>query len=198
MDDIRSLLRQLMRRVTMLAGTGKVTAINDGGSVQKIQYRAPTEVRGDTPRLAEFGFSSGLPAGSDVVMLFPGGDRSNAVIIASGHQSTRYRNLSPGEVVVYDQWGHHIRLTESGIEVEAAGGDVTVNNASTIEAAASEYVKLNTPLLKTTGDIVDNCDTNNTTLKQLREAYNRHDHTVTGVKSGGDSVVSQSPGEKVQ
>ncbi|EEL2518418.1 phage baseplate assembly protein [Salmonella enterica] len=198
MDDIRSLLRQLMRRVTMLAGIGKVTAVNDGGSVQKIQYRAPAEVRGDTPRLAEFGFSSGLPAGSDVVMLFPGGDRSNAVIIASGHQSTRYRDLLPGETVIYDQWGHHIRLTETGIEVEASGDNVTVNNARTIEATASESVILNTPLLKTTGDIMDNCNTNSTTMKQLREAYNIHDHDVTGVKSGDDSVVSQPTGEKVK
>lgn len=198
MDDIRSALRQLMRRVTMLAGIGRVTAISDGGKIQKVQCTAPTEVRSDTPRLAEFGFSSGLPPDSDVVMIFPGGDRSNAVIIASGHQATRFRDLSPGEVVVYDLWGHYIRLTENSIQVEANGGDVQVTKARKIEATATESVKLTTPVLRVTGDIVDNCDTNRTTLAQLRETYNGHDHTVSGVQAGGDSVKSEPAGERVE
>jgi phage gp45-like len=34
----------------------------DGGVVQSIQYQTPLEVA-SAPRMAEFGFSSGLPAG---------------------------------------------------------------------------------------------------------------------------------------
>ncbi|EHJ8971185.1 phage baseplate assembly protein [Salmonella enterica] len=182
----------------MLAGTGRVTSLNDTEGVQKIQYAAPGEVKSDTPRLAEFGFSSGLPVGSDVVMVFPGGDRTNGVIIASGHQATRFRNLKPGEAVMYDQWGHTIMLKESGIEVNAAGDDVTVNNAGTLKVVASACVLLDTPLVKTTGDILDNCQSNTKTLRELREAYNRHDHNVEGVEKGGDSVKSNPPGECVK
>ncbi|HAT1683170.1 TPA: phage baseplate assembly protein [Klebsiella oxytoca] len=198
MDDIRSLLRQLMRRIMMMTGTGRVTTISDAGNIQKVQYVAPGEVRGDTPRLAEFGFSSGLPAGSDVVLVFPGGDRTNAVIIASGHQASRHTDLNPGETVIYDQWGQYIRLTESGIEVEANGGDVTVSHARRLNATATESATITTPVVRVTGDIIDNCETNSTTLKQLRDAFNRHTHEVDGVKTGGDSVQSEPTGEKVE
>ncbi|EGG3071014.1 phage baseplate assembly protein V [Salmonella enterica] len=198
MPDIQSLLRQMMRRIAMLAGTGRVSAINDDGNIQTVQTVSPGEIRNNTPRLAEFGFSSGLPTGSDVVILFPGGDRSNAVIIASGHQSSRPGGLMPGETMVYDQWGHHIRLTKEGIVLEAAGGNVVVNNAATLEVNATEQVKLNTKKLLVTGDIIDNCGGNPVTMRALREAYNRHDHDIQGVKSGGDSVRSQPTGEQVE
>lgn len=65
-------LRQLSRRVSMMLGIGKITAHNDEGGVQKLQYQTPLEVRGDTPRMAEFGFSSGLPLGTDVLLAFWG------------------------------------------------------------------------------------------------------------------------------
>ncbi|MHB2111359.1 hypothetical protein ACX64N_12750 [Raoultella planticola] len=44
---------------------------------------------------------------------------------------------------------------------------------------------------------VDNCETNNKTLKQLRDAYNEHDHEVKGVEQGNDAVTSEKPGEQV-
>ncbi|EBV5082443.1 baseplate assembly protein [Salmonella enterica subsp. enterica serovar Minnesota] len=198
MPDIQSLIRQMMRRIAMLTGTGKVSAINDDGNIQTVQVVSPGEIRNNTPRLAEFGFSSGLPPGSDVVVLFPGGDRSNAVIIASGHQGSRQGGLMQGEVMIYDLWGHHIRLTKEGIDMEAAGGKVVVNNATTLEVNATEQVKLNTKKLLVTGDIIDNCEGNPVTMKALRDAYNRHDHDIQGVKSGGDNVRSQPTGERVE
>ncbi|SUY95381.1 phage baseplate assembly protein [Citrobacter freundii] len=68
--DISAAYRQLLRRVQMALSIGRVTAASDSGPIQKLQVQTPLEVRGDTPRMSDFGFSSGLPVGSDVVVAF--------------------------------------------------------------------------------------------------------------------------------
>ena len=170
--------------------------MNDSGATQSVQYQTPLEVA-SAHRLAEFGFSSGLPAGTDVVLAFLGGDRSSPVVIATNHQGFRHADLQPGETVVYNQWGLYVHLTENGISVDAKGQDVTVNNAKNLTATATEQVKLITPKLLVTGDVIDNCETNDKTLKQLRDAYNDHDHEVKGVEQGNDAITSEKPGEQV-
>ncbi|HAX5205298.1 TPA: phage baseplate assembly protein [Escherichia coli] len=183
--------RELFYRVISLFSTGRVTAGDDSGVVQTVQVQSPHEIRSDTPVLQQFGFSSSLPVGTDVVVLSQGGNRSSAVVVASGHQSYRINGLSSGEVVVYNQWGQYVRLTEKGIVVEAGGQPVTVNSATTLAVTATDGVMLKTPHLKVSGEITDNCESNSTTLKALRDAYNAHTHPVSGVKSGDSSVTSQ-------
>lgn len=192
------ILRQLSRRVSMMLGIGKITAHNDAGGVQKLQYQTPLEVRGDTPRMAEFGFSSGLPLGTDVVLAFLGGDRSSAVIVASNNQQYRQAGLNPGETVIYNQWGMFVKLTEAGIVVEAASKPVNINGATTVTVKATGSVRLETPELRVTGDVIDHCDESGATLKELRDAYNKHSHVVKSVQSGSDSKTSEKPGDIVQ
>jgi len=117
----------LFRRLVSLLSVGRVTAGDDSGVVQTVQVQSPSEVRSDTPVLQQFGFSSVLPDGTDVVVMSLAGNRSSAVVVASGHQSYRINGLSSGEVVVYNQWGQFVRLGEDGIVVEASGQPVTVN-----------------------------------------------------------------------
>ncbi|WP_404680410.1 phage baseplate assembly protein domain-containing protein [Raoultella terrigena] len=188
--------RKIANRIASMLGVGRVTAMQDTGGTQLVQYQTPLEVA-SAHRLAEFGFSSGLPVGTDVVLAFLGGDRSNPVVIATNHQGYRHSDLSPGETVMYNQWGLYIQLTEAGISIDAKGKDVTVNNARNLTATATEQVKLITPKLLVTGDVIDNCETNDKTLKQLRDTYNDHDHEVKGVEHGNDNVTSEKPEERV-
>ncbi|WP_199639614.1 phage baseplate assembly protein [Serratia sp. PAMC26656] len=192
------ILRQLGRRVAMMIGIGRITAHSDAGGIQELQYQTPLEVRGGTPRMAEFGFSSGLPVGTDVVLAYLGGDRSSAVIVASNNQQYRHSGLKSGETVTYNQWGMFIKLTENGIEVEANGQPVTVSNATAVTINAAEGVLMNTPVLKVTGDVIDNCESNTATLKQLRDGHNEHDHVVKNVQGGSDEKISEKPGEPVE
>ncbi|EPB0882567.1 TPA: phage baseplate assembly protein domain-containing protein [Yersinia enterocolitica] len=189
---------KLYRQIKMMLGVGRVTGSHDGGSVQTVQYQTPLEVRSDTPRLAEFGFSSGLPVGTDVVIGFLGGDRSSAVIIGSNHQSFRHVGLNSGETVIYSQWGQYVKLTENGIIIEANSQPVTVNNATEVTINAAEKVRLNTPLLEVSGDIVDNAGSNSTTLKTLREAYNAHNHQLKNVQGGSATLTSEVTGKVVK
>jgi len=196
-DD--SKLSSLYHRVRMILGIGKITSMSDSGSAQTVQYQTPMEVRDNTIRMAEFGFSSGLPAGTDVVIGFLGGDRSNAVIMGSNHQGYRQTGLAAGETVIYSQWGQIVKLTQSGIIVDAKNQPVTVNNATTVTINAATGVQMNTPVLKVSGDIMDNAGNGNTaTLKNLRDAYNEHNHQVQNVQNGGSTVTSQAPGSQVE
>ena len=190
-----SQFRNFTNRIASMLGVGRITAMKDAGSTQSVQYQTPLEVA-TAHRLAEFGFSSGLPVGTDVVLAFLGGDRSNPVVIATNHQGYRYSDLSPGETVMYNQWGMNVLLTENGVFIDAKGKNVEINNATTVTINATESILANTPLLKCTGDIVDNCESNSKTLKQLRDAYNLHDHEVKEVQSGEGTITSEKTTEQ--
>ena len=189
-------LKKAATRIAGMIGIGRITAQKDSGVVQEIQYQTPLEVA-SAPRFSDFGFSSGLPVGSDVVIAFLGGDRSSPVVIASNHQSYRYTGLQPGETVVYNQQGMNIHLTEAGIFIDAKGKDVEINNATNITATATKQVKLITPELLVTGEIIANCETNNSTLTSLRDAHNNHDHDVKNVQTGGSTITSEKTESQV-
>lgn len=189
-------IRRAATRIAGLLGIGRITSQKDGCVVQEVQYQTPLEVA-SAPRFSDFGFSSGLPAGTDVVLAFLGGDRSSPIVIATNHQGYRHTGLKSGETVVYNQWGMNIHLTEEGIFIDAKGKDVEVSNARNITATAIEQVKLITPKLLVTGDVIDNCETNNKTLKELRDAHNEHDHNVKEVQSGGSTITSEKTESQV-
>ncbi|CNE11581.1 phage baseplate assembly protein domain-containing protein [Yersinia similis] len=198
MSDVSGQISTLYRQIKMLLGIGRVTAFDDSNEVQTVQYQTPLEIHSDTPRLAEFGFSSGLPAGSDVVIGFLGGDRSSGMIIASHHPAYRHVGLNAGETVIYSQWGQFIKLTESGVVIEASNQPVTVSNATEVTVNASVKVRLNTPLLEVSGNIIDNADSNSATLKTLRDAYNSHNHQLKNVQSGSATLTSETPAKVVR
>ena len=63
---MKQLFKHAATRIAGMLGIGRITAMKDGGVVQSIQYQTPLEVA-SAPRMAEFGFSSGLPAGTERV-----------------------------------------------------------------------------------------------------------------------------------
>jgi phage baseplate assembly protein V len=196
-------IERIYRRVLLAVGRGKVTTGNDTGSVQKLQAGlSPLEVRDGTPRLAEFGFTSYPPDGSDAVALFVGGDRSEGVIVATGHQQSRPTGLSQGESMMYSQDGKQVYMTASGgIVVNANGQNVVVNDAADVtwtctgkfKVVAPGGVEFDTPLVSSTGDIQDNSGTNEDTMADMRHDYDEHGHPVAEVESGGATIISGTP-----
>lgn len=153
--ELANFSREFWRRIQFTIGRGRVTAIDDSGSVQEMQAQLDAlETRDGTPRLAEFGFTSNPPADSDVVFVFLAGNRTSGIAIATNHQPSRPTGLQPGESQLYDLWGKSIYLTQdNGIVIDAKNTNVTVNNAETVTVNASTKVVLNTPTLEVTGDI---------------------------------------------
>lgn len=182
-------LMRFWRRIQLTVGRGRVTTSNDTKTAQLLQIAmGALETRDNTPRLAEFGFTSNPPNGSDVVVVFIGGDRSNGVAIATGHQASRPTGLLQGESMVYDLWGHYIHLTEAGIVIEAKGQPVTINDASTVTINASTEVVMNTPTLQVNGNIKATGSVSDgvRTMAADRVIYNAHGHTPNSTSPPND------------
>ncbi|HDR9834525.1 TPA: phage baseplate assembly protein V [Burkholderia multivorans] len=194
----RGLLDRVARRVLTMIGAARVTTFNDSGPVQKLQVKVnDLETIDNLMHLFQFGFSSGPPLGTDVAIVFIGGDRSNGVVVGSNHQASRPKNLAAGESMIYSQDGKQIYLTASGgIVVNAQGQDVVVNGATNVTINASDEVVMNTPILKVKGDILDNYETNERTMAGMREVSNLHTHKVVDVQPGGATIESNVPDQQ--
>jgi phage baseplate assembly protein V len=191
-------IQRLYQRILHAIGRGRITTGSDAGSVQLQQVRlGPDEIKDNIPRLAEFGLTSMPPVGSDAVLVFIGGDRSNGAIIATGHQGSRPTGLKVGETMLYSQDGKSIYMTAAGgIVVDAKGQVVTVNNATTVTINAATKIRMVTPLLEVTGDIIDNAGTNTNTVAQMRAIYDGHTHPVANIATGSSTVTSNATGQK--
>lgn len=178
MSGTYGLADRLKRGILAMIGRGRITTSNDTGSAQLLQLRlSALEVRDQTPRIAEFGFSSRPPVGSDAVLVFVGGDRTNGIVVATGHKPSRPTGLQEGETIVYDLFGKSIKFTkDGGIVVEANNSAVTINNATTVTINAATKVQMNTPLLQVSGSIVAGGDVSDSkrSMAADRVIYNGH------------------------
>ncbi|CCD30345.1 Putative Phage baseplate assembly protein V [Candidatus Glomeribacter gigasporarum BEG34] len=180
-------LERLFRRVMLMIGRGRLTTGRDDGPVQRHQARlGALEVRDHTPRLAEYGFASMPPVGSDAVVVFIGGDRSNGVIIATGHQASRLNHLKAGEAALYDDLGQRVILTRHGIVIEGAGLPVTLRNTPEVTLKASAKVRIEAPVLECTGQIIDQCNAGGRSMAHMRAVYDAHTHG--GIERGGSQT----------
>ena len=68
----------------------------------------------------------------------------------------------------------YVQFNSSGITITSPV-NVTVN-APTAIVNSSTSVTMNTPILKVSGDILDNSATNTRTMAQMRSVYNSHTH----------------------
>jgi phage gp45-like len=123
---------------------------DDTGTVQTIQGQLDAlSFRDGIPMVMHYGFSSAMPVGGDKIVLFGNGEKSNAVAIASNHQAHRFTGLLTGESVLYDMWGHSVRLTQSAVlvigDLHVTGKIITTDNVSvTGDISATGTITANT------------------------------------------------------
>ncbi|CUJ80988.1 Uncharacterised protein [Achromobacter sp. 2789STDY5608628] len=73
--------------------------------------------------------------------------------------------------------------------------DVTWNLSGKLTIVAPGGIELRAPMVKSLGDMQDNFETNDRTMKGMRDVYNDHHHPVKNVQSGSATVTSEKPGE---
>lgn len=98
--------------------------------------------------------------------------------------------------MIYSQDGKQIYLTASGgIVIDAKNQAVTVNNATTVTINAATKVRMVTPLLEVTGDIIDNAGSNAHNMAQMRSIYNTHTHPIVNVQTGSSTTNTNAPSQ---
>ncbi|HEY2010524.1 MAG TPA: phage baseplate assembly protein V [Rhizomicrobium sp.] len=132
------------RGLDYMVGRARSAVPDDTGPVQTLQGDfGSVGVIDKLKRLAEFGFTSVPPDNSDIIAIFLAGDRSNGVVIATGNQNSRFKNLQSGESALYNAFGMSVHLTENGIVVNGGNEPVTVNNAKGVTVNTTDNVVLN-------------------------------------------------------
>lgn len=170
-------IQALWMRLRATVAAARITLTDDAAAAQLLQARiSATELVNNLPRVAEYGFTSNPPPGSDAVVVFQAGDRSQGIVIATGNRQFRLVGLKSGEVAIHDNVGQSVYLSATGIVINGGANPVTVQGN-----------------LLVTGDIIDNSASNAVTVKALRTAYDAHDHVVSGITTGPSSVTSNPP-----
>lgn len=168
---VEKLTEDMRNRVRLMVGRAILAAVNDGGAIQTAQADClADETHDDVERVQEYGFTSVPLPGAEAVMVFPGGNRDHALIIATDDRRTRLTGLQPGEVAIYTNNGDKVVIHADG----------------TIEVVASAKVQITSPLvtmsgnLQVTGNIVavgDISDHTNKSMAGMRGVYNSHTHS---------------------
>lgn len=140
------------RRIWNLLAYGTLSAVNDAGAVQTVQVQiGPDEIRDSAPNVQLFGLSANPPTGTEVVVIFPGGDRANGVVVGSNHQASRPTGQASGETTLFNAFGMLVKLTANGIVIDGGGkpvhftnGDVHVDGAVIAGYGGADQVGLQT------------------------------------------------------
>jgi phage baseplate assembly protein V len=126
-------LQRIWRRLLLLVGRGRIRVVDDTQAVQRVQVQlGADEIKDGAPRLSEYGFQSNPPPGADAVVVFLAGERTNGVVVATGHQQYRMKLLKSGEVAISDNKGQHVYLSENGIRIDGGALPIQITNAPTL------------------------------------------------------------------
>ncbi|MBU1041578.1 MAG: phage baseplate assembly protein [Proteobacteria bacterium] len=148
---IRDVMRYVERRLAgiRLAYRARLSTLGKGAAMQLVQAEA---LSGETLQAAElaqhFGFTSGPPAGTQLIVLPLGGSTAHSVIIATENGAYRV-DVQSGEACIYSQWGDKVHLKREEIEVATRRLVVTAPDGMTL---AGDVMLAGS--LTATGDVV--------------------------------------------
>ncbi|WP_370557369.1 phage baseplate protein [Edwardsiella tarda] len=135
-------------------------------------------------------------------------DRDNSVVRANRSQSVpgSRRTHSKSDALylggfLNEQPSQYIEFADNQINIVSPGNVNVTCQKATVTAPGG--VDMTTPLLKVSGsiqadgNITDNAGTQAASLKDLRDAFDAHDHKINGIQTGGGTVTSEKPGNPV-
>ena len=176
------------RRLRLMVGRAVITAINDSGKIQSAQVKLlDGEIRDGVEVLHDYGFMSNAPGRPEGLYFSVGADRDHGAMICVASRQHRLKKLAPGESAIYDDLGQKVHLTRDGIVIDGVGLPLIIKNAPTVTITADTKVRIETPRLECTGDIVDKCDSVDLSMAGMRSTFDDHRHRENGVGSETDT-----------
>lgn len=175
-EPIFKAIALLRVRLANLVVRGLIRVVDDSKKLQIVQLSMlEDEVRDDVERVQNYGFTSVPKAGAEAIAVCVGGRREHALAIVVDDRRYRIRNLTSGEVAVYNHTGAKI--------VFKANGDIEVTPQSGQKLKVLGSVDV-TGTLTATVDVV-----------AAGKSLHNHTHPVTGtVSTAPGSVTFVPPG----
>lgn len=187
-QTVSKLIAPLKRRVLLMVGRCVLKASYDDETLQLLQLTLlANEVRDKVERIQEYGFTSRPLAGAEGVCVFPGGDRSHGVVIATDDRRYRKNNLDEGDVALYSDLGDYLWFKRSR-ELH------TRANKFKFQGSSDELVDLVVQLAAQVENIADklSMDTTNTVLGPMKlngfAYYAARKTDVTSIKGKIDAM----------
>jgi phage gp45-like len=161
------MIYDIVNTISNIFKFGNITNIkSEDGKLQEIQVKS---LRGleDTKKMGIYGFNSQAPINSRALILRVSDEK---ITLATEHEQS-IKDISSGNVIIYNQSGDTIKI-ENGVITITASTKLVVN------APLSEF----NGDIKATGDIISQNGTNNISLSS-------HTH----IKSGGANTQPPTP-----
>lgn len=163
------MMNQIINKLKGLVVRGVIKSINDTGARQMVVATLLAgEVKDRIERIQQFGMSSHPPSGAAAVFAAVAADRSRLVCIGENHPTHRPTDLVAGETQIYDAFEQFIHLQQSGV--------IYINAAGELRIVAPTKVRIETPQLEVTGEIIDKVDSSGQSMSGMRATYNTHTH----------------------
>ncbi len=116
--DVHKIIAPIKRKIMLLIGRCILSAIKNTEGTQKIQVVGlKNETITGIERYQEYGLETYPKKDSEVLILFLNGDREQGVAVCIHDRRYRPKNLSEGDVCLYDYRGQAIILNSSGIKM---------------------------------------------------------------------------------
>lgn len=146
--QINKLTAPIARRVHLMVARGVLALVDDALKMQSVQVQLLSgEVR-DMERFQDYGFTSQPHPGAEVAAVFVGGNRDHGLALAIDDRRYRVKNLASGEVAIYDDLGHTITLTRTGIVISGGTHNINIVNCPLVQVTGGD-VKADGISLKT-------------------------------------------------
>lgn len=127
---IARMLAPLARGLGNMLARGTVAMAKSATKMQTLQVKLLSgEVKDGVEHFEAYGQTARPKSGAEHITLFLGGDRSHGVTIMVSDRRHRPTGLAEGEVCLYDDLGHKVYLTRTGIVIDGGGHVVNVANA---------------------------------------------------------------------
>jgi phage baseplate assembly protein V len=134
-----ALLAPLWTRVRNMVSRAVLSTVNDSAKMQLLQLQfTDTEFRGDLERFQNYGFTSVPQSGAEAAVVFVGGDRDHALVLAVDDRRYRLTGLQNGEVAMYTDQGDKIVIKRGG-DIEITGSSKVSLNAPEVDLGGNTH-----------------------------------------------------------
>lgn len=174
---IKKATAPLMQRINNMMSRGVLTGIDNNQGYQALQATLWSgEVQDDMERVQQYGFTSRPPLGSEVIVIFPQGDRSHPIVLAVDNRALRPKDLNDeeGDNAMYSAGGNFIRL-------QAADGKIYIDAPHNVIIRSDETLRLEAKNIEIHADAKIKWDVGGRGFDYLPDRTNSHEQgSVSG------------------